>query len=215
MPATLMHAPLTCSLAARFAAAEGRVPLDIACLNLRTKEFEGGGSLYELNPLGQVSVLRLVSGEIITETSTVMTWIQSQSPDDAFRRGPSDPDYFQMLRWIAFCATELHKQIFRVVFYPEATDEVKDRIRGLAPQRFDLLDRHLAERPFLLGDRICAADAYLAWFFVLAPNARLDPSPYRNLQAYSQRMLERPLINELIVSDRHKDAEMKKQVIAE
>ncbi len=210
MPPRLMHAPLTCSLAARFAAAEGGVPLEITYLNLRTKELEGGGSLYDLNALGQVSVLRLESGEIITETSTVLTWIQSHSPDAAFRRDPSDPDYFQLLRWIAFCATELHKQLFRVVFYDEATEEVKERIRGLAPQRFELLERHLAARPFLLGDRISAADAYLAWFFVLAPRAGLDTSAYPKLEAYRERLLERPLIRDLIASDRNKDAEMKR-----
>lgn len=209
VPTTLMHAPLTCSLAVRFAAAEGGVPLDIAYLNLGTKELEGGGSLYDVNPLGQVSVLRLQSGEIITETSTSLVWIQSQSSDRTFRRDPNDPDYFQMLRWIAFCATELHKQIFRIVFYGEATDEMKERIRGLAPQRFALLERHLADRPFLLGDRISAADAYLAWFFVLAPKAGLDSSLYGNLEAYRNRMLERPLIRELIASDRCKDAEIK------
>lgn len=212
MPATLMHAPLTCSLAARFAAAEGGVPLEVACLNLKTKEFEGGGSLYDINPLGQVSVLRLPSGEIITETSAALVWIQSQSPDADFRRDSTDQDYFQLLRWIGFCATELHKQIFRVVFYPEATDEVKERIRGLAPQRFELLDRHLSERPFLLGDRISAADTYLTWFFVLAEKARLDVSGYRNLQAYSERMLARPLVRDLVISDRQKDSEITREV---
>ncbi|WP_282605390.1 glutathione S-transferase family protein [Pelagibius sp. Alg239-R121] len=208
MPATLMHAPLTCSLAARFAAAEGKVPLEIAYLNLQTKKFEEGGSLYDFNPLGQVSVLRLESGEIITETSTTLLWIQAQSSEPAFRREPNDPDYYQLLRWIVFCATELHKQIFRVVFYPEATDDVKDRFRELAPQRFALLDSHLSDRPYLLGDRFSAADAYLAWFFVLAKNAGLDSSQYRNLQAYRSHLLERPLIQELIVSDRQKDAGM-------
>lgn len=204
-----MHAPLTCSLASRIAAAEGEVPLDIAYLNLKTKELEAGGSLFDINPLGQVSVLRLDSGEILTETSTVLIWIQSQSKNDAFRRDPADPAYFQMLRWIAFCATELHKQIFRVVFYPEATDPVKDRIRGLAPKRFEVLDTQLSDRPFLLGDRFSAADAYLTWFFVLAERAQVDPAGYGRLCDYRDRMLERPLIRDLIASDREKDREIK------
>ena len=76
MATTLLHAPLACSLAVRFAAAEGNVPLDIVHVNLQTKECEDGTSLYDINPLGQVSVLRLEGGEIITETSTVLLWIQ-------------------------------------------------------------------------------------------------------------------------------------------
>ncbi|MDD9905066.1 MAG: glutathione S-transferase C-terminal domain-containing protein [Rhodospirillaceae bacterium] len=209
MTATLMHAPLTCSLASRIAAAEGDVPLEIAYLNLKTKEFVDGGSLYDINPLGQVSTLRLDSGEIITETSTVLAWIQAQSQKADFRRDPNDPAYFQMLRWIAFCATELHKQIFRIVFYPEATDAVKDRIRDLAPQRFKLLDDHLAGRPFLLGDSFSAADAYLTWFFVLAERAQVDPTGYDNLCCYRDRMLDRPLIRDLIESDREMDRVIK------
>ncbi len=201
MTATLMHAPRTCSLAVRFAAAEGRVPLAVEPLALRTKRFERGGSLFDVHPLGQVSVLRLPSGEILTETSAVLMWVQAQSPHPAFRRGPDDPDYYQMLRWIGFCATELHKQIFRIVFYPEATEPVKDRFRDLAPQRFALLDRHLANRPFLLGDGVSAADAYLAWVLALAPDAGLDTTPFPHLSAYRARVLARPAINALVQAE--------------
>ena len=213
MTATLYHAPLTCSLAARMAAAEGEVPLNIEYLSLRTKELEKGGSLYDINPLGQVSTLKLDNNEIITETSTTILWIQAQSKVKNFHCDPSSPEFFQMARWVAFCATELHKQIFRVVFYPEATDEVKDRVRDLAPLRFEVLNNHLSSRPYLLGDHFSAADAYLTWFFVLASNAKLDPSSYEHLNDYRERVLNRPLIRELIESDIVKDKALDQQII--
>ena len=211
--ATLIHAPLTCSLASRIAAAEGGVSLNIDYVNLRTKNLECGGSLFDINPLGQVSVLKLNSGELLTETATVILWLQSQSKNPDFYIAPNDPNYFQLVRWLGFCATELHKQIFRVVFYPEATEAVKDKVRELAPQRFELLNQHLAQRPFLLGDKFTAADAYLSWFFVLASNAKLDASPYQHLNDYQQRVLSRPLIKSLIAEDIAKDKEMDQQII--
>ena len=192
MKNTLYHAPLACSLAARYAAAEGDVPLDIAWLNLRTKELLKGGSLYDINPLGQVSVLALEDGQIINETSAVLMWIQSQSKVTEFRRDPSDPEYFQLMRWISFCSSELHKQIFRVVFYDEATDEVKDKVRALAPARLQVLDNHLRQNEYLVGKTFSAADAYLAWFFVLAGQAGLDHSGYANLKAYEEKVQNRP-----------------------
>jgi len=203
MTATLFHAPLACSLATLIAAAEAAVPLDVVCLDLTTKETETGGSLYDINPLGQVSVLRMDDGGILTETATCIAWVQAQSRN-GFAIAPDDPRYFQMLRWLNFCATELHKQIFRVVFYPEATDPVKDRIRALAPQRFQLLDTHLADRRFLLGETFSAADAYLSWFFVLSERAGLDVSAHRNLDAYRARTLARPAVAATIEQDRQR-----------
>ena len=198
---TLYHAPLTCSLAARFAAAEGGIDLDVAYVNLQNKELDQGGSFYDVNPLGQVSVLLFEDGSKLTETSTVLLWLQSQSKNENFRVNPDDPEYFQLLRWTAFCATELHKGLFRIVFYDEATEQVKDRVRELAPLRFSVLDNHLANHTFLTGKRFTAADAYLSWFFVLSEKAQLDHSMYPNLESYRKRVLTRPAIKELINDD--------------
>lgn len=211
---TLYHAPLTCSLAARFAATEGDVALDIAPLNLITKDLAAGGSLYDINPLGQVSVLRQDDGTVLTETSTVISWIQSQSKNTDFHIAPDSSAYFQMLRWLAFCATELHKGLFRVVFYQEATDEVKDRVRALTPLRFQVLEQQLTGRDYLLGDRFSAADAYLTWFFVLSGHAQVDHSAFPNLDAYRARVLARPAIRALIDSDIKLDVDLNQNLFA-
>lgn len=205
---TLYHAPLTCSLAVRFAAAEGGVALDLAPLDLTTKKLVGGGSLFDVNPMGQVAVLELDNGARLTETSTILTWIQTQSSRDRFRIPASSDAYFQMLRWLAFCATELHKGLFRVVFYQEATDAVKDRVRQLTPRRFEVLETHLSGREFLVGQEFSAADAYLSWFFVLSGHARVDHSAFPNLEAYRQRVLNRPEILRLIEEDRRLNREI-------
>ncbi|MEP3248023.1 MAG: glutathione S-transferase family protein [Sneathiella sp.] len=144
----------------------------------------------------------------MTETSTCLLWTQSQSPDAGFHRVPDEDDYFQMIRWISFCSTELHKQIFRIVFYDEATDDVKERIRGLAPKRFELLEAHLTDRQFLVGNTFSAADAYLTWFFVLAEKAQLEARDYKNLLSYRDRMFARPKISALIAEDYAKSREM-------
>ena len=198
---TLFHSPLACSLAVRFAAEEGRVPLEIRSVDLRTKDVASGGTLYDANPLGQVSTLVLDDGQLLTENTAILMWIQSMSPQESFRRLPSDPDYFQLIRWIAFVSTELHKQLLRVLFYPEATDEVKDRIRALAPARFELLDKQLAGSPYLLSDNFSSADAYLSWFLVLAPKAKLDVTPFPNLVEYQKRTHSRAEIKKLIEDD--------------
>lgn len=200
MPALLYHCPFNCSLAVRFAAAECDVPLEIDLVDFATKALASGGSLFDVNPLGQVSTLRLETGELLTETSACLLWVQSQGKVQ-MPVAPNTPDYFQMLRWVSFTSTELHKQILRVVFYPEATDTVKDNFRALAPARFALLNEHLGNRDFLVGDHFTAADAYLVWFLVLSARAKLSIAEYPQLGAYFARQTARPKIAALIAED--------------
>ncbi len=204
---TLYHMPLTCSLAVRIAADYGGIALNIIHADtLSRRDYKA------INPLGLICSLRTPDGEIITETSAALMWVQSQSADNDFRREPQDADYYQLLRWIAFVATEIHKQIYRMVFYDELDDASKDNIRALAPARFGLLDNHLAQRKFLLGDHFSAADAYLFWATRLAERARVDLTPYQHLNAYAQRVQAIPAIGKTFSDDwERKQAEMQKQ----
>jgi len=200
MPALLYHTPLNCSLAVRIAAAEGGVDLDIDYVDFGTKVLSSGGSFLDVNPLGQVSTMRLETGELLTETSACLLWVQSQA-GTPLRISPSDPAYFQMVRWLGFTATELHKQILRVVFYPEATDAVKDNFRALVPDRFAVLDQQLSKQAYLLGEHFSAADAYLIWFFVLAERAKVMLPGYPHLDAYRTRVMVRPKVAETVDQD--------------
>ncbi|MBO9401799.1 glutathione binding-like protein [Shimia sp. R9_3] len=200
MPALLYHCPFNCSLAVRFAATEGGVPLDIELVDFASKTLASGGSLLDVNPLGQVSTLRLETGELLTETTACLLWVQSQAQINM--RIPADnTDYFQLVRWVSFTATELHKQILRVVFYPEATDPVKDNFRALAPDRLAFLNAHLSTRDFLVGNRFTVADAYLVWFLVLSARAQVPIAGYPHLEAYFARQVARPKIAALIAED--------------
>lgn len=205
----LYHAPMACSLAARIAAAEAEVELELAYVDLATKQLSDGSSFLTVSPLGQVSVLRLPDGQLLSETSTVLVWLQSNATRADRRMAAGSDDFFQMHRWISFCATELHKQLFRVLFYPEATQEVKERIRALAPERFAVLDRHLTGRAFLVGQDFSAADAYLIWALQLMNRAQLDPSVHPALWDYQQRLSERPKVHAMIASDEIKSDEIK------
>lgn len=201
MTPKLYHAPLACSSAVRIAAAEADLELDLAVLDLSTKQLADGGSFLDVNPLGQVSVLEVQPGVFVSETMAVIMWVQSHGNNAEFCRKEDDPQYFQMLRWLGFCATELHKQLYRVVFYDEASAEVKDKFRALVPARFELLDKHLSDRTFLLDERYSAADAYLTWFFVLTERAEVTLDGYRNLSRYRDQVLSRPKVAQVIEDD--------------
>ena len=198
----LFHAPFTCSLAVRLAAAWGDVVLDILPVKLGRVETTAEKQLHAANPTGQVSTLILPDESVLTETNACLTWTPSQSKNVTFRRDPNSPDYFQMLRWISFCSTELHSKLLRIVFYDEATDAVKDNFRTLAKTRFTHLDTHLSDKTVLSGDTLSAADAYLMWFLTLSEKAGAPITPYQNLSAYFARHASNENFSALLSEDR-------------
>jgi len=197
----LFHAPLTCSLAVRLAAAWGNVPLDVLPVRLGKAKTDTEKQFRQVNPLGQVSTLILPDETILTETSVCLIWIQSQSKNSDFRREPNSPEYFQMLRWISFCSTELHKQLLRIVLYDEATEAVKENFRQLAKTRLAILSQHLAKQSVLVGETCSAADAYLTWFLTYSEKAGIDLAPYKSLKTYSDRQMEDVNIQRLLTED--------------
>ena len=198
----LFHAPFTCSLAVRLAAAWGGVELDVLPIKLGRAATDSEKQLLAVNPIGQVSTMVLADETVLTETAICLIWVQSQSNNNAFRRDPHSPDYFQMLRWISFCSTELHSKLLRIVFYDEATDAVKDNFRTLAKTRFTHLDTHLSDKTVLSGDTLSAADAYLMWFLTLSEKAGAPITPYQNLSAYFARHASNENFSALLSEDR-------------
>jgi len=200
-PAQLFHASFTCSLAVRLAAAWGGVELKLLPVKLGRAETPVEKQLYAANPTGQVSTMILPDKSILTETSVCLIWVQSQANDDAFRRDPNSSEYFQMLRWISFCSTELHKQLLRIVFYDEATEAGKENFRTLAKARLKILDAHLTESHVLVGESLSAADAYLTWFLTLVGKAGVEIAPYKHLQAYADRQMKNADLQHLLTED--------------
>lgn len=197
-PAALYHAPFTCSFAVRLAAKWGDLPLDIRPTGLGQQARQ---DLIVHNPLAQVSTLALPDGSVLTETSACLIWVQTQSQNPEFRRTSDQAEYFQMLKWIGFCATELHKQLLRIVFYDEATEDVKDKFRRLSTSRLQWLNEHLEGRTTLVGHTYSAADAYLTWFLTLASKAGVDLMPFKTLSSYYDRVRHDENVEVLLLDD--------------
>jgi len=197
----LFHSKNTCSQAVLIAAAEGDVAFKVESVNLKEKNLSDGRSYLDVNPLGQVSSLMLPDGTLLTENTAILMWVQTQSQNPDFHRAPDSPDYFQVLRWTSFVSTEIHKGLFRVVFYDEATDDSKERFRETGMKRLAVLNDHLSDQEFLAGDHFSVADAYLSWALNLAPRAGINFDKLIHLCRYRDDMLSRPAIAEVIAAD--------------
>ena len=184
----------TRSIRARWTLQELGVDFEPVTVNLTAGEHRRPEFL-EINPAGKLPVL--VDGDLVlTESVAIALYLAEKYPD----RGlvPADlKQRAQVNRWLLFTATELEQPLWRIArhtfIYPE-----HQRLPGdvlLARQEFkamaSVLEGHMQERRFVVGDRVTVADLVLAYTLDWANMEELlDGFP--QLEAYMERMYARP-----------------------
>jgi glutathione S-transferase len=184
----------TRSIRARWALQELEVDFDAVSVNLLAGEHRRPEFLA-INPAGKVPAL--VDGDVVlTESVAIAVYLADKYPEK--RLLPADPrDRAQAMRWLLFTTTELEQPLWRIArhkfIYPE-----EKRLPGdiaLAREEFvamaGVLDRHMEDREYVVGDRASVADFVLAYTLDWASIGDLLEDLPR-LEGYMLRMYDRP-----------------------
>jgi glutathione S-transferase len=187
----LYYAPLACSMATRIALYEaGRVASFIE-VEGKTKRLPEGGDFRDVNPLGQVPVIRTDEGPLLTENSAILQYVARRHPEAKLLGREDELPWLQ--QWVSFVSTEVHKGVFTTLFDSSSSGDAKEAALRRAASRFDVLERHLTGREYLL-DSFTIADAYLATVLNWCRAVSLDLSRWPALASYFTRMRERPSV---------------------
>ena len=150
------------------ALAEAGEAVDYRDINLDSDE-QRGDEFRALNPSGKVPALQLPGGEVVTETSALLTLIAERHPEANLLPRPGSPLRGQALRWLAFMASEIYP-IVEIADYPERfiddhkgaavlKQSAKRRIR----ERMAVVEA-AAAGPWFLGEAFSALDIYAVMF---------------------------------------------------
>ncbi len=153
------------------------------------------------NPLKKVPVLELPDGSCVAETMAICRYFEEAYPDSKPLLGRSALEKArieQWLRWIDYYFMVPTGMAFqhttgyfkdRMTPFPEWGEECKKQ----ASRFFSFLDRQLADKPFLMGDELTAADinALCTVDFNRVIQQRIAPEQ-ANLKAWHERMSARP-----------------------
>lgn len=187
----LYFAPLACSMATRIALYEAGGTAGFVQVDTRQKRLSDGADYRDINPLGQVPVIRTEDGRLLTENTAILQYVARLHPSAGLLGSAAELPWLQ--QWLSFVSTELHKAVFTALLNPSSSGEAKSVARDLASNRFAILDRHLAGREYLLSG-FTVADAYLATVLNWCRYAQLDLSRWPSVKAYHGRMLARPSV---------------------
>ena len=148
-----------------------------------------------LNPAGKVPVL--VDGRLVlTESAAIQLYLADKNPQAGFIPEAVE-DRAQMYRWIFFLVTEIEQPLWRIArhtfLYPEEKrlPQDVDLARQECVEMVAVLERHMEEREFMVGDRLSVADFNAAYILDWANEEKmLDGTP--RLREYLRSMYARP-----------------------
>jgi glutathione S-transferase len=146
----------------------------------------------EINELGEIPVLEH-GAKRISQSGAILTYLAEKTG----RFGSHDEDEkLEILRWILF---DNHKftsyfATLRFLVGIQKTGEtpVTEFLRGRAQTAFGIVEKHLAGRDFLLGDRPTIADISMVGYLYYTEETGLDRAPYPNITGWAKRIAALP-----------------------
>ena len=191
-PLRLYWRPGTASMAPHAVLAE--IGVEYELVRIEREEAQTDAAYLALNPLGVVPTL--VDGDLVlAESAAILLYLADRYPDAQL--APSERAQFY--RWLIFMTNTLQTALLRLI-YPEryGGEDVRRRAEAEVNSHFDLIERNLDDRAWLVGDHRTAADLFL--FMLTRWGRRLEPPAWSrpHIHAHFLRTLELPGVRRMI-----------------
>lgn len=132
----------------------------------------------KINPMGKVPCL-VDQDVVISEMAAIIVYLADKYSDKGLAPGWNDPMRGAYLKWIFFCHGPLTEYIDIKNLQVSAENIEKNRNSlsfGNEAAVFDFLKHGISQaKPYLLGEKISAADVYVAYCLVFAISAQILP----------------------------------------
>jgi glutathione S-transferase len=196
----LYYSPGACSLSPHIVSREAGIDLELERADLAQKRTETGKDFWSVNPKGQVPVLETDNGQKLTEGPVIVQYLADQKPGSGLVPAPGTIDRYRVQEWLNFVASEMHKT-YGPLFRPTTPEEFKVLSREVIGKRIVWLDKELAGKQYLMGDKFTVADAYLFTVLRWSPRVGVDLSKSANVTAYVDRVAARPKVQEALKAE--------------
>lgn len=171
----LYYSPGACSLAPHSVLREAGIAAERVKVDMATRRTDDGGGFRLLSPNGYVPAL-----EIEPANGT--------------------PSRYQLQEWLNFISAEIRKG-FAPLFKAAMPEQAKALFVEQLGQRFDVVERRLAQGDYLMGEHFSVADAYLFvtsnWAGYLG--VKLDRWPA--IGAFRARVASRPAVRAAMAAE--------------
>ena len=189
----LYYSPSACSLASHIVANELGLPIELVKVDVVAKRTEHGEDFLAINAKGLVPVLQLDDGALLTEGPAILQYLADLKPDAQLAPANGGMARYRLQEMLGYINSELH-QSYMPLFNPACSDEVRSARMAYLQKQYSLIEAALSRTPYLLGDRLTVADAYLFVATRWAGFVKLDLSAFPHLLAFQERIAARPAV---------------------
>jgi Glutathione S-transferase len=209
----LYFAPGTCARVSMTALEEIGEPFETRLIAFMKGDHRAPEFLA-VNPSGKVPALVTDEG-VITQNSAILWYLAARYPQANLLPRPSSPmAEAQLIRQLSHFSADLHPLVTRIVVpftivgSPEAQAQLRES--GLQGISFHLrvIEQTLADRPWLLGERWSALDAYLGWVWFRITGAGFDGAAFPCIADHYARLNERPAVQRCIAREAAAQADL-------
>ena len=173
--------------------------LDTSCeiVNHDTKggETHAPGFLKNVNPDGKVPVLELEDGTMLPESGAILYYLSEDTP----YLPEGKPERGQVLRWMFFEQYSLLLSLSRPRLWRMRGVEITAQKRIELEQLFEqgyralgVMERHLGDREFFVGENLTIADVALYAYPRLCPEGGYDLEDFPTVRAWLERISTLP-----------------------
>lgn len=191
----LYYTPGYCSLAVHIALREAGAGFALEKVDPTEPEFR------KINPRGYVPVLELDDGSRHTEAAALLQYVGDLAPATGLIPPAGSRERFQLLQWLTFISSELHKQFSPWLFHKDTADSTRKAVGDKVALRFAELDAHFARHEWLLGKAFTVADAYLFAIVNWVPWVGMTLAAWPHLAAFMERVRARPQVRAVLQAE--------------
>lgn len=197
----LYYSPGACSLAVHIALREAGLTTDLVKVDLASHRLEGGADYLAINPRGYVPLLEFGDGSRHTEVAALLQYVGDLAPATGLLPAAGTAQRFEVLKWLAFVSSELHKVFSPWLWHKETADSTRKDCKDRLALRFAELEQVFTARPYLAGGSFTVADAYAFTIVSWAPMLGMSLKAYPQLQAWMTRIAQRPAVHAALVAE--------------
>jgi glutathione S-transferase len=197
------HAPNTRSSGARILLEELSAPHELRVVNMKAGE-QRKPAFLAVNPMGKVPAI-LHRGELVTEQAAIFIYLADLFPKAGLAPAPDDRLRGPYLRWLVYYGSSFEPAVVDRALKREAPPPAMSPYGDYDTMLKTLTDQ-LAKGPYLLGERMTAADVLwgtaLAWTtaFKIVPELPV-------IMDYVKRVGARPSVAKVKAEDARLSAE--------